>query len=215
VRRVSALIVGLAVCVGGFLSASSSGGATKSPAASDKGTPVEIVLSGSLRLIEERARTVGPPTGLRRQGRGAHQRTTYAECRSDQISAVAGSFQGATGSQIGGFRVVNHGRPCILDRRISIRRLNHGKRLPFPSFRRAKNHRKVTRLVVARGGRVEVLLQLFNACPGRSAGTLVAAFDHGATLVPLGIRPSGRCDLPNRPPWANVDWLADIQAGYR
>jgi hypothetical protein len=51
----------------------------------------------------------------------------------------------------------------------------------------AKNHRKVTRLVVARGGRVEVLLQLFNACPGRSAGTLVAAFDHGATLVPLAV----------------------------
>jgi hypothetical protein len=66
---VPALVAGLAVFVGGFLSASSSGGATKSPASSDKGTPVEIVLSGSLRLIEEKTRTVGPPPGLTKHGR--------------------------------------------------------------------------------------------------------------------------------------------------
>jgi hypothetical protein len=48
-------------------------------------------------------------------------------------------------------------------------------------------------------GHIEAMLQLFNACPGTSAGSLYASF-RGGPIVPLNAGPGGRCAIASRPP---------------
>jgi hypothetical protein len=123
------------------------------------------------------------------------------------------SVQGATGSLMGWFDVVNRGRmACRLEGPVRIVRVDSNRRqLPLLGLDLPTRPQE---FLLRPGQHVGAGLRLSNACtPGvLIAGELYATFDRGRARVDLHEGPGGRCDEPGRPPSYSMGKLVRLSA---